>query len=314
MTEYTANNILTQEQQEAFDYDELWKDFIADFWREILEKFIPGLYIKADLNHEPEFLDKELHDILAAFNDNEINTPKRYVDKLLKIFLKEGGEEWVLLHIEIQDKGGEDFALRMFRYYCLLFTHYNKNPVALAILTAGRPKNENDFYKADLFGTSIEYKYNLVKAYEVSDKELLSGDSLVDLFIYSVKIAAKYRKSDKSKVGYMKKIAKLLSDRGLDKDRRRAFIMYLERVMSLSDIQYRLEFRDYLDTLFEERRNGVRYKGELELTWDAGIEKGIRQNICDFIKSGLLSDEQIAAVVKRPIEFITSLRREIGLA
>ncbi|MBQ7578492.1 MAG: hypothetical protein IJT21_09530 [Synergistaceae bacterium] len=82
----------------------------------------------------------------------------------------------------------------------------------------------------------------------------------------------------------------------------------------------------------------MRYKGELELAWDAGkeeglkaglekgnkeglekgnkegIEKGIRQNICDFIKSGLLSDEQIAAVVKRPVEFITGLRREIGLA
>ena len=71
MTEYTANNILTQEQQEAFDYDELWKDFIADFWREILEKFIPGLYIKADLNHEPEFLDKELHDIKNFANGEE---------------------------------------------------------------------------------------------------------------------------------------------------------------------------------------------------------------------------------------------------
>ncbi|MBQ7578493.1 MAG: hypothetical protein IJT21_09535 [Synergistaceae bacterium] len=331
MTEETAI-ILTDEQQEAFDYDELWKDFIADFWQEILKKFIPSLYKKADLNREPEFLDKELHDILASFNDNDSKTPKRYVDKLLKIFLKNGGEEWVLLHIEIQGKGGENFSLRMFRYYCLLFIHYGKNPTALAILTAGRPKREGDpgIYKVDLFGTSIEYKYNIVKAYALSDEELLSGDSLVDLFIYSVKIAAKYRKSDKSKVGYMKKIAKLLSDRGLDKEKRRGFIMYLERVMSLSDIQYRLEFREYVDTLFEERRNGVRYKGELELAWDAGkeeglkagkeegnkegIEKGIRQNICDFIKSGLLSDEQIAAVVKRPIEFIRALRREIGLA
>lgn len=326
MTEYAANNILTQEQQEAFDYDELWKDFIADFWREILEKFIPGLYIKADLNHEPEFLDKELHDILAAFNDNDDKTPKRYVDKLLKIFLKDGGEEWVLLHIEIQDKGGEDFALRMFRYYCLLFTHYNKNPVALAILTAGRPKNENDFYKADLFGTSIEYKYNLVKAYEISDKELLSGDSLVDLFIYSVKIAAKYRKSDKQKFSYMKIIIKLLADRGLNRTQRKIFTSYVERVMALSGMNYRLEFRDYARNVFNERSSDMRYKGEFEKMMDdaeekglekgieKGLEKGIRQNICDFIKSGLLSDEQIAEVVKRPIEFIKSLRREIGLA
>ena len=316
MTEDAINNILTQEQQEAFDYDELWKDFIADFWREILGKFIPSLYVKADLNHEPEFLDKELHDILAAFNDNDDKTPKRYVDKLLKIFLKDGGEEWVLLHIEIQNKGGENFALRMFRYYCLLFIHYKKNPVALAILTASRPKNETDpgIYKADLFGTSIEYKYNLVKAYAMSDQELLSGNSLVDLFIYSVKIAAKYRKSDKSKIGYMKKIIKLLSEKGLNRKQRKIFTAYVERVMTLNDMKYRLEFRDYARTVFNERRSDMRYKGEFEKMMDDAEEKGIRKSICDFIRSGLLSDEQIAAASKRPIEFITGLRREIGLA
>ena len=82
----------------------------------------------------------------------------------------------------------------------------------------------------------------------------------------------------------------------------------------------------------------MRYKGELELAWDAGVakglkegkeeglkegkeeglkdglEKGIRQSICDFIKSGMFTDEQIAAALKRPVEFITGLRREIGLA
>ena len=324
MTEDTANNILTQEQQEAFDYDELWKDFIADFWREILEKFIPSLYVKADLNHEPEFLDKELHDILAAFNDNDDKTPKRYVDKLLKIFLKDGGEEWVLLHIEIQNKGGENFALRMFRYYCLLFIHYKKNPVALAILTASRPKNETDpgIYKADLFGTSIEYKYNLVKAYAMSDQELLSGNSLVDLFIYSVKIAAKYRKSDKQKFQYMKIVINLLAEKGLNRNQRRIFILYIERTMNLSNMEYRIKFRNYVDNVLEGGKKMQRTKGLIETMLDEaeakgnkeGIETGIRKNICDFIRSGLLSDEQIAAIVKRPIEFITGLRHEIGLA
>lgn len=52
------------------------------------------------------------------------------------------GEQWVLLHIEVQGRGGEDLSRRMMRYYCLLFAHYDKNPVALAILTASRPKSE----------------------------------------------------------------------------------------------------------------------------------------------------------------------------
>ena len=91
---------------ESFDYDALWKDFIHEFWRDILERFMPDLYDKADLDHEAEFLEKELRDLLG---DSEPS--KNFVDELMKVFLKDGGEEWVLLHIEIQGKGGEDIQV-----------------------------------------------------------------------------------------------------------------------------------------------------------------------------------------------------------
>ena len=39
----------------------------------------------------------------------------KFVDTLLKIPLKDGGEQWVLLHIEVQGRGGEDLSRRMMR-------------------------------------------------------------------------------------------------------------------------------------------------------------------------------------------------------
>ncbi|MBR6901003.1 MAG: hypothetical protein IKN30_02950, partial [Synergistaceae bacterium] len=51
-------------ETDPFNIDGIWKDFIVEFWREILERFLPELYKKADLEREPEFLDKELRDLL----------------------------------------------------------------------------------------------------------------------------------------------------------------------------------------------------------------------------------------------------------
>ena len=166
---HEEQNLLSDDDYES-DYDSIWKDFIMEFWRDILKRFMPSLYDKANLKREPENLDKELRDLMPE----EPKAPARYVDTLMKIFLKDGSEEWVLLHVEIQGRGGENISRRMFRYYCLIFTHHDVNPAALAILTAKRPKSEGEpgIYKAGVFGTSIEYKYNVIKAYELDDEEL----------------------------------------------------------------------------------------------------------------------------------------------
>ena len=105
-------------QADRFDFDGFWKDLIERFWRELLKSLLPSLYAVADLTKEPEFLDKELRDVLHIQDDQD---SPRFVDVLLKIPLKDGGEEWVLLHIEVQGPGGENLTFRMFDYFCRLF-------------------------------------------------------------------------------------------------------------------------------------------------------------------------------------------------
>ncbi len=77
-------------QKEQFDFDGFWKDLIERFWRELLKSVLPTLYAVADLTKEPEFLDKELRDALHIQDDR---SSPRFVDMLLKIPLKGGGEE-----------------------------------------------------------------------------------------------------------------------------------------------------------------------------------------------------------------------------
>ena len=305
---------ITQEQQEPYDYDSIWKDFTRDFWQDVLKDFMPDLYKAADLEGEAESLDKELHEIMKSHNES-VKVSKRYVDNLLKIPLKNGGEEWVLFHIEIQGRGGEAISLRMFRYYCMLFTRYNRNPAALAILTAKRPKKEGEpgVYRADMFGTKIEYRYHTIRAYEYNDDELLASDNPVKLFIYAVKFAAKNRKSKRKRIEYTQKILRVLTDKGWKEEWCFEFLKYLQVVMKLGSEEYRKIFIEETDGVLEGEK--VRPRTLVDDIYDKGMTQGIEKEREEIIRSlfglDLLTDEQIAVVTKQTPEDIAALRMEL---
>jgi len=60
------------------------------------------------------FLDKELQQLFQP--ENEEYSPK-VVDKLANVFTREGKEEWVLIHVEIQAVYRKDFTRRMYNYF-----------------------------------------------------------------------------------------------------------------------------------------------------------------------------------------------------
>jgi hypothetical protein len=64
------------------------------------------------------FLDKELSEL---FPELEKQGGNRFVDMLVKVFLKNGNEEWILVHIEIQGGSDKNFAERMFQYWYRIY-------------------------------------------------------------------------------------------------------------------------------------------------------------------------------------------------
>ncbi len=254
-----------QEKPERFDYDGFWKALIRRFWRELLRSAIPDLYRDADLEQEATPLDKELQDTLPKPGDEE-QVSAKFVDTLLKIPLKDGGEQWVLLHIEVQGRGGEDLSRRMMRYYCLLFAHYDKNPIALAILTASRPKSETPgVYDFLQYGTRLHYSYNCVKLWNLDDEGLLASDNPFDLALYAAKKALAYDNEEQQKLIYLLKLTRILVSKGWSREDRSDLLAFIARVINLKD-----------RALWEQYRKGAReIKGESEMMsfWDEELEQ-----------------------------------------
>ncbi|MCW5933565.1 MAG: hypothetical protein KIT45_04590 [Fimbriimonadia bacterium] len=72
-------------------------------------------------------MDKELQQIHPQHQ-----TKRRLVDKLVKVYLLNGSQQWILVHTEIQAQHKGDFAQRMFEYFTAMDRY--RRPVISAIL------------------------------------------------------------------------------------------------------------------------------------------------------------------------------------
>ena len=76
------------------DYDNPWKEALAQYFEAFLALFFPDAHTVINWNRPPESLDKELQQIVP-----EAEVGKRLADKLFKVWQLGGEEAWVLVHI-----------------------------------------------------------------------------------------------------------------------------------------------------------------------------------------------------------------------
>ncbi len=104
------------------DYDSPWKEALDFYFQAFVELFFPRAYADIDWGRGWESLDKELQQI-----DPEAEIGRRHVDKLLKVWLNSGQEQWVLVHVEVQVSEEGKFTWRMYVYNYRIFDKYSGN-------------------------------------------------------------------------------------------------------------------------------------------------------------------------------------------
>lgn len=91
------------------DYDSPWKEALERYFPEFMAFFFPDAHADIDWDRGYDFLDKELQ---AVVRDAELG--RRLADKLARVTARDGAEDWLLVHIEVQGQVESDFAKRMF--------------------------------------------------------------------------------------------------------------------------------------------------------------------------------------------------------
>ncbi|GAA6618079.1 transposase [Scytonema sp. NUACC26] len=144
-------------EQQA-NYDSPWKEALDLYFEACIAFFFPQVHAEIDWQRGYEFLDKELQQVVR-----EAETGRLFVDKLVKVWRREGTEAWVLLHLEIQSQVDSNFPKRMYKYNYRLFDRYDQTIVSLAILgdtdMSWRPQD----YSYELWGCRISLQFPIIK-------------------------------------------------------------------------------------------------------------------------------------------------------
>jgi hypothetical protein len=173
------------------DYDGLWKKLINELFEEFVLFFAADLFEEIDFLREPEFLQQELFQEIIQEKKG-----KQVADQVVKVFLKNGKEKWILIHIEVQGDRDLDFSKRMFQYYYRIFDKYDQDIVAIALLTDASKNFRPNMYHRSTHGTELTYKYNIYKFTDQDESELMKS---ANPFAMAV-LAGKYANVTKSDI------------------------------------------------------------------------------------------------------------------
>lgn len=256
---------MPQNQSDQNRYDTAWKWAIEQEPRLFIEFFLKALSKEIDYRYEIKFLNPVLNPI-----ESDSETIDREADEILEVRLKNGDEMWVLVHIEMQNYSDNDFNERMFSYYYRIFDKHNKNIVSLAVLTDLNENFRPQPYKQDLFGTKINFEYNVVKLIDYSKKELLASDNPFAMIVLVHLEAMKAGRNNNKKFDAKVRLTELLKEKGYSSK-------FVELLFVFMDTEIRLP-KD-LEKKYEEKI-GESVMTHIVTSWEErGIEQGMQQGM-----------------------------------
>ena len=242
--------------------------------------FFPRAHAEIDWTRGYEMLDKELQPIVR-----QSKLRRRYVDKLVKVWLKNGEERWLLIHVEVQTWKEDDFPKRMHVYNHRIFDRYDREVISLAILADDDPDwRPNQFgYSRWGFRTGTEFPIVKLLDYAPHEQVLEVHPNPFAMVVLAHLKTLETRKSPTDRYAWKLRLVKGLYERGMDAEDLRQLFRFIDWIMMLPEeldqrleqelAVYQQEKRMPFMTVFE--RTGLK-KGLLE-----GIEACLRMKFGD---------------------------------
>ena len=156
------------------DYDSPWKDVLDTYFRDFMSLFLPDAHQGIDWSRGWESLDTELAQITP-----DADTGKRLADKLIKVWRTDGVEQWVYIHVEVQNQRDRKLPARMATYHYRLLDRYNAPIVSIAVLGDDNRRWRPGESRFALWGCERYLRYPVIKLldYEKERKKLEASNN-----------------------------------------------------------------------------------------------------------------------------------------
>ncbi len=254
----------------AVEYDSPWKEALRLFLRSFMHLCFPDVERAIDWTREPEFLDKELQQITR-----DAETGRQYVDMLVKVWLLDGSEEWILLHLEVQHRAEPDFGARLYRYNYRTSDVYGRRVATLAILADSDPNWRPSFYEMVAPGCRIRFDFSVCKLLDlVADEARLRASREPSAIVVLANWAVQQTgKDDERRLALKWDLTRRLFEIGLKKTDILELYRLIDWLMKLPN-ELELRFKRQLHE-YEQKQN-MPYVTSIERF---GIEKGLAEGM-----------------------------------
>lgn len=196
--------------------DSAWKDILDAYFKEFVEYCLPNVSALIDWHKPCVLLDKELQMIMRG-----AKTGKRLLDKLFKVYLRNGQEQWILIHVEIQQTKETDFARRMFVYNYRIFDKYQQAILSCAILTDRNKHWRPNSFKIGFADSYLCSRFVVIKMIDYRNqlKEIEESNNIFACIIYSqIGAIDLFKKPEEVRKQEKFALTKRLYNKGFNKD------------------------------------------------------------------------------------------------
>ncbi len=284
--------------------DSSWRKILDKLLPEFLAFFFPEIHQAIDFEKGFEFLDKELQKILPQEDD----TGKRVVDKLVKVFLRDGSEKWLLIHIEIQGYHESNFSKRVFHCYYRIYDRFGEELISVALLTDEDPEFRENVYKISRLGFRLHFEFPAVKLLDYREKwdELERDPNPFAIATRAFLKTIETRGSDQERYQWKKHFLLELYRKGMSRETILALYEFIGVIMALPYAKDETLYDEIKQTTEDKQMSvlAVAERVGMKKGIEQGIEQGLRQTISDIleIKFGIAGLELFD-----PIKLITGI-------
>jgi Domain of unknown function (DUF4351) len=281
--------------------DTPWKQILESYFPQFMAFFFPEAYSQIDWSRGFEFLDGELQQITL-----DAETGKRIIDKLAKVYLHSGGEQWIAAHIEIQNQKEDEFGERVFVYFARLRDKFNREVASFAVLGDTNVDWRPNSFVRETLGCNLHFSFPITKLvdYKKRQEELAASYNpfAVVVLAHLTAQATKGKESQQRRKHQKLNIMKMMYDRGYSRQEVINLYRFVDWVLTLpTDLAEAFD----ADLIAYEGEKNMPYVSELERKSLAAGEAKVL--IKQLSRQKPLSEEMLAKIEVLPIDRLEQL-------
>jgi len=289
------------------------KDAFVQNFADFLRFAFPGAEEKFDLSRAAEFIDKELP---PPELEREEAGGHRTADLLAKIGTKAGGEEWLLVHTEIEGGSRADLAWRVFRYWYRIRDRHARPVKTVVFFTGDKSQPKPSRYEEGDEDTDVRFRYRACDVLALPEEELMAMDNPFAIVVLACRASLLEGKIPDRELNAIRlRITKKMFAHGYGHERTKWFVYFLWNFLYTRDPEVCAEYKKEIgiltegkidmDTLEIAKRHGWEEGREegMHLGMNLGVEKG-RKETMDRVAKSLLELEISPDLVEK-------IRREL---